>query len=214
MYLGEFLTIAIAHLFAVASPGPDFAVVLKNSVGHGKQAGLWTSFGIAVGILLHVTYCVLGIGLLLASSESMLTVVKLIAACYLGYLGLTAIRSSFGELTSNQIEGASSMLSARSLVLTGFLTNGLNPKATLFFLALFSVVIDAQTPLLVQVGYGLYLSLATFAWFAMLSLVLGLDGVRGFMSQAGHWFERGMGIVLIALGIQLLFSVMPTDGLI
>ncbi len=210
MYLTEFLTIAVAHLLAVASPGPDFAIVLRQSIVRGKHAGLWTSLGIAGGILLHVTYCLLGIGLLLSSSANLLAGVKLVAAVYLVYLGITAIKASLGQFSYHSTKGDGSHISAKSLVLTGFLTNGLNPKATLFFLALFSVIIDADTPLLVQVGYGVYLSLATFIWFASLSLLLGIDSVRRFMLRAGQWFERAMGIILIALGMQLFVTLAPS----
>ena len=76
MYWTEFLTIAIAHLFAVASPGPDFAVVTRQSVTGGTKAGLWTSFGVAVGILLHVGYCILGVAFNVSQSPSMFNEMK------------------------------------------------------------------------------------------------------------------------------------------
>lgn len=203
MYLTEFLTIAIAHLFAVASPGPDFAVVLRQSLSHGPRAGIWTSVGVAAGILVHVSYCLLGVAVILASSESLFTGMKLIAAVYLLYLGVAAIRDSFRIAAPNAVGPDTSLISNRSLMLSGFMTNGLNPKATLFFLALFTVVISPRTPLPVQIVYGIYLSLATFLWFASLSLLLGRPGVRRRVVQAGGWFERCMGVILIALAVQL-----------
>ncbi len=63
MYWTEFLTVALVHLLAVASPGPDFAIVLRESVSNGRHAGIWTALGVGSGILLHVGYCLLGIGL-------------------------------------------------------------------------------------------------------------------------------------------------------
>ena len=85
----------------------------------------------------------------------------------------------------------------------GFLTNGLNPKATLFFLALFTVVISPDTPISMQIIYGIYLAIATFAWFAMLSKILGNENVRAWLQSAGAWFERGMGTRLIFLDVQI-----------
>ena len=76
----------------------------------------------------------------------------------------------------------------------------------MFFLALFTLVIDPGTPLGIQIVYGIYLALATFAWFASLSLLMGRQDVRGFVLKAGVWFERGMGIILLALAAQLLLS--------
>ena len=72
MYWAEFLTVALIHLLAVASPGPDFAVVLKESVAHGRRAGLFTAWGVGTGILLHVAYSLLGIGLLVSQSVLLL----------------------------------------------------------------------------------------------------------------------------------------------
>lgn len=207
MYWPEFIAIAIAHLFAVASPGPDFALVLKQSVALGRTAGLWTSLGIASGILLHVSYCLLGVALLLSASATLFTVTKLLAAGYLVYLGSSAIKASLTSTAQGNSQTAGVSISARRLFITGFITNGLNPKVTLFFLALFTVVISQSTPLMLQIGYGIYLSLATFLWFASLSLLLGIESFRRKVLKAGNWFERIMGIVLIGLAIRLLWSL-------
>jgi len=209
MYLSEFLTIAIAHLFAVASPGPDFAIVLRQSVSNGRRAGLWTSVGIALGILLHVTYCVLGVALVLSSSPNLFLAVKLIAAVYLILLGFRAIKESLRHAETQVRADENLPQSAGKLLLSGFLTNGLNPKATLFFLALFTVVVDIETPILVQAFYGAYLSLATFLWFALLSLILAIGGIRSWFLRSGAWFERVMGLVLIGLGLQLALTLPP-----
>ena len=203
MYWAEFFTIAIAHLFAVASPGPDFAVVMRQSVRGGTRTGVWTSLGVGSAILLHVTYCLLGVALILSQSPLLFNVMKLIAAGYLFFLGVQSIRAS---LVSGRQESNSSqepILSARRAFILGFLTNGLNPKATLFFLALFTVVIDPGTPLSIQVMYGLYLATATFLWFTLLSLVLGIARVRNVILKLGVWLERAMGLILIFIAVQI-----------
>jgi threonine/homoserine/homoserine lactone efflux protein len=86
----------------------------------------------------------------------------------------------------------------------GFLTNALNPKATLFFMSLFTLVISQTTPLLVQAGYGVYMAVATWVWFSFLSLVLSKSAVRGFFKKSGYWFDRGIGVVLIALALRVV----------
>jgi threonine/homoserine/homoserine lactone efflux protein len=206
-YWAEFVAIALAHLFAVASPGPDFAVVLRQCVTAGTRAGIWTALGVGAGIYLHVAYCILGVALLLSRSETLFGITKLIAAAYLLFLGIQAIRESLKPQALPQ--SASDEVSVRPWRAfgLGFLTNGLNPKATLFFLALFTVVIDQDTPLILQLGYGFYLGIATFAWFAGLSLLLGRPAVRDFVLRAGVWFERGMGLVLILLAAQIVRSL-------
>lgn len=207
MYWLEFLTIALAHLFAVASPGPDFAVVLRQSVSSGTRAGIWTSLGIACAILLHVSYCLLGLALLLSQSPAMFDVMKFVAAGYLFYLGAQSIRLSFVAAQATAEQSKTAVFEPWRAFVLGFLTNGLNPKATLFFLALFTVVIAPSTPIKIQVFYGLYLSVATFLWFAMLTRLLAIQGVRRLVLRAGVWLERVMGAVLIFLAIQLAVSV-------
>ncbi|MEE3299992.1 MAG: LysE family transporter [Pseudomonadota bacterium] len=206
MYWTEFLTIAIAHLFAVASPGPDFAVVARQSVTGGTKAGLWTSFGVAVGILLHVGYCILGVALIVSQSPSLFNAMKYIAALYLFYLGVQSIRQSTRLQEESMKVSMEVSVDPGKAFLLGFLTNGLNPKATLFFLALFTVIIDANTPTQIQVVYGIYLALATFAWFAMLSKLLGRSSIRDRIMRSGVWFERAMGAILILLALQIAFN--------
>ena len=202
MYWSEFITIAVAHLLAVASPGPDFAVVLKQSVTGGTRQGILTSLGVGAGILIHVSYCLLGMSILLAQSDVLLTVMKYLAASYLAYLGVQAITASSRHRPAVESYGCRvSFLEAYRL---GFLTNGINPKATLFFLALFAGVIDSETPLRIQLYYGLYMSAATFIWFAILSGLIGQAQVRQFILQFGPWFERAMGVILLLLAVQIM----------
>ena len=104
MYWTEFLTVALIHLLAVASPGPDFAVVLKESVAHGRRAGLFTAWGVGTGILLHVAYSLLGIGLLVSQSVLLFNLLKYLAAAYLVYIGIRALRAqpvSFSRVIAN-----------------------------------------------------------------------------------------------------------------
>lgn len=206
MYWAEFLTIAIAHLFAVASPGPDFAVVMRQCVTGGTRAGMWTSLGVGSAIMLHVSYCLLGVAILLSQSPALFNTMKFIAAGYLFFLGVQSIRASFSAGSDEDTEFNTPTMQPRSAFILGFLTNGLNPKATLFFLALFTVVIDPSTPTLIQVFYGLYLSIATFAWFAILSQFLGRQAVRVFLLGSRAYLERAMGSILIFLAVQIAIS--------
>ena len=202
MYWSEFITIAIAHLIAVASPGPDFAVVLKQSVIGGTRQGILTSLGVGAGILIHVSYCMLGMSILFAQSDALLTAMKFMAASYLGYLGVQTITApSRQRLAAESAGGWASSVGAFRL---GLLTNGFNPKATLFFLALFAGVIDSDTPMRIQLYYSLYMSTATFIWFAILSGLIGQTQVRQFILQFGPCFERGMGLILLMLAVQIM----------
>ncbi|GGU63867.1 lysine transporter LysE [Pseudomonas laurentiana] len=208
MYWAEFLTVALIHLLAVASPGPDFAVVVRESVTHGRRAGTWTAFGVGTAIFLHVGYSLLGIGLIVSQSIMLFNALKWLAAAYLLYIGFKALRSGPAKPGSDEVQAATVERTPRGAFVAGFMTNGLNPKATLFFLSLFTVVINPHTPLLVQAGYGVYLALATGLWFCLVAMLFSQQRVRAGFARMGHWFDRAMGAVLVALGIKIAFTEM------
>jgi RhtB (resistance to homoserine/threonine) family protein len=208
MYLTEFLTVALIHLLAVASPGPDFAVVVRESVTHGRKAGTYTAMGVGTAIFLHVGYSLLGIGLIVSQSIVLFNALKWAAAAYLLYIGFKAIRAKPASATDAPVEVAVGERTARGAFTSGFVTNGLNPKATLFFLSLFTVVINPHTPLWVQAGYGVYLALATGIWFCLVARLFSQERVRAGFARMGHWFDRTMGAVLIAIGVKLALTEM------
>ncbi len=202
-YLSEFITIALVHLLALASPGPDFAVIVRQSLVYGKNTALWSSIGVGCGILIHVFYSLLGIGLIVSQSIVAFSIMKFLGALYLVYIGIKALRAKpvgGGLLVERDSQPAPGRLRA---IWVGFLTNGLNPKATLFFLSLFTVVIKPETPRMIQAFYGLYMAFATALWFSGVSLFFSHPRIRDTFQKLGHWLERLTGIVLIGLGLKL-----------
>lgn len=206
-YWLEFLTIASVHLLAVASPGPDFAVVLKHSISYGRRAAMYTSVGIGLGILVHVAYSLLGIGLLIKNTPGVFTLLSYAAAAYLLYIGWGALKSGPQTNLKNDPQQANQLIiSDKKAFWVGLLTNGLNPKATLFFLSVFAVAVSPETPNQIKLIYGIYLCVATGAWFCGLSYFLSSTKVRGFLSAKGYWFDRVMGAVLILLAVKLAMT--------
>ena len=200
----EFGKVAAAHLLAVVSPGPDFAVVVRQSLGYGRRIGIATSVGVGAAILLHVTYSLLGIGLLIKGSETWFDSLRFAGAAYIAWIGLKALRTKRNEEgveRSAQLRDGPTWKAAFS---TGFLTNALNPKATLFFIALFATVISATTPKWIQAGYGLWMALATIAWFSLVSGVITRANVRHRFVKYGHWVSWALGAVLIGFALSLV----------
>ena len=220
-YLEQFFVIAVVHFLAVASPGPDFAIILKQSVRYNRRIAIYTSLGIAAGIILHVTYSLVGIGLLIASDERLFTALKYIAAAYFCYIAWHSLRAKkptaitddkrAGEPNGNASTQASNldvndMPTAKKAFFTGFLINGLNVKATLFFVSLFSVVIIPETPLNIKIMYGVYLVLATGVWFSFLSYIMTHAKVVNILQRKSYLLDRIMGVVLLVLAVQLVLS--------
>ncbi|HVU33624.1 MAG TPA: LysE family transporter [Opitutaceae bacterium] len=208
-YWIEFGKVALAHLLAVASPGPDFALVVRQSLHHGRRTAIWTSVGIGTGILLHITYSLLGIGLLIVSSTFWFAVVRYVAAAYLAFIGIQALRARPREGNIAGVTDAKVSPRPHGAFATGFLTNALgNPKATLFFLALFTVVIDPHTPRLIQAGYGLWMACATAAWFILVSFLFAQERVRRPFIEYGHWIDRTLGAVFLAFAAGLVVAAL------
>jgi len=208
-YLPEFLLIAGAHLAAVASPGPDFALVLRQSVTFGRRIGIATSLGVGSGILVHVAYSLLGVGVLIRGSALWFDVVKYAGAAYLVWIAVGALRtrpraqSAGGPAAEAETPAVPS---AGGAFRTGFVVNVLNPKAALFFIGLFLTAISPATPKTVQAVYGLWLAVATAGWFCLVATVFTRPAVRDHFLRIGHWFDRAMGVLLLALAARLALA--------
>ncbi len=211
-YWPQFVKIAVAHMLAVASPGPDFAMVVRQSLAHGRRAAVWTSVGIGSAILVHVTYALLGIGILLRAYPVAFEAMKFLCAGYLAWIGVKGLMSRPRHPVSESPFGTGSgpgrppEPEPRAAWTTGFLTNVFNPKATLFFVAIFATVVDPRTPKLVQGAYGIWMSATTMGWFTAVSLLFTRDSVRTAFIRGGHWIDRIMGLVLLALAAALALA--------
>lgn len=202
-YWLEFTKVAIAHLLAVASPGPDFAIVLRQSLTHGRRTAIWTSLGIGTAIFLHIGYALLGLGLLIRSSELWFTVVKYAGAIYIAWLGVQSLRA---RPRSEQAVVAPRVPDERGAFAIGFLTNMLNPKATLFFISLFVMVVSPHTPKAIQAIYGGWMAFATAAWFCLVSVMFTRDEVRRRFLHYGHWIDRALGVVFLGFALSLALA--------
>ena len=199
------LTIAVMHALAVASPGPDFAIVLKQSLQYGRRLAVWTSIGVGVGILLHVAYSLLGVGLIIKTNEWLAQALVCVAAGYLIYIGQGALRSRPNSETITACDQQIQQSAGKAFII-GFLTNGLNPKATLFFLALYSVAIPLDASLIAKGIYGIYLAVATGCWFVLVSIMASHSRIRNAYQKKGYVFDRVMGAVIILMAIFLVIS--------
>ncbi|MEU1081789.1 LysE family transporter [Streptomyces sp. NPDC005908] len=201
--MSEVLAVAVITVLAVIAPGADFAMVVRSSYLYGRRTGLLGAAGVAAGVLVHVTYTMLGVGLLIASSAFLFTVVKLTGAAYLVYIGVRTFRTR-AEVTVD-LEHRTGLTPFAALR-TGFLTNVLNPKTTLFVVSTFAQVVGPGTPLLQQAGYGLFMSLAHLLWFGVVALFFSHDRMRGLMLRGQRVLNKVIGTALAGLGVSLALA--------
>jgi len=202
MHFYNWLTVVTVGFFVVITPGPNMAIVVRNSLVHTRRSGVYTAAGLAVGNLVHISYCLVGIGVLISKSILLFNIIKWIGAGYLIFLGIKSLRAQPRSII-NQPDTVLE-LSTISALRSGFLTDLLNPKATLFFLALFTQIVDQGTSMFAQLFYAITIVALEFVFLAFLALAIGHQSVRQRLQAVNHHIEHFTGVVLIALGIRVV----------
>jgi RhtB (resistance to homoserine/threonine) family protein len=205
----------VAGLLLNITPGPDLAYIGARSATQGLRAGVVAVLGISTGCLVHITAAALGLSAVLAASATAFTAVKWIGAAYLCYVGWSLWRSTLtsrgGAGDAEAAEGTPLVPPAplRRIFAQGFLTNVLNPKVALFFLAFLPQFIDPAAPakavaflfLGVIFDFNGTLVCLLFAW-SVARAGRFLRGNRTFT----RWLNRTVGTLFIALGARLALS--------
>jgi threonine/homoserine/homoserine lactone efflux protein len=200
------VVVTFVHLLAAASPGPDFALVVRQSIQHGRNSGLWTSLGISLGLSVHIIYSIAGLAAIVAHSAHWMIMIKLAGGVYLLYLGIKGLLSKEHQAEQKISTTVSKIGSPQRYIITGFFCNALNPKAPIYFLSLFTVILSPDMSLPTLVIYGGWIMFLQMFWFSTLAFLLTKKAIRGRLLSAGHWIDRIFGVAMIALGYKVLNS--------
>lgn len=202
-YSSEFLVLALVHFLAVVLPGPDFVITVRNSIRYGYFIGAITALGIGVGISIHVFYTLIGLGIIIQHSPWLMSIFRILGALYLIYLGwnLLKTKSTHSDIIIANNDQALNKWNAFSM---GFMTNALNPKATIFFLSIFTTLVSVTTPVKIQVFYGLWMCAVNALWFIIVAKLFSYAYIRNQFLKKINIFEKLMGGILIILALTLL----------
>lgn len=201
--MNELFAVATITILAVISPGPDFAMVTRNSYAFGSRTGLISAFGIACGVQIHVMYTVLGIAVVIINSPPLFLTMKILGASYLVYLGYKSLTNK----TMLTLEDASGCTpSSWTAFRMGFLTNELNPKTMLFVVATYTQVVHAGSPMSHNLAYGLFMSVSHWVWFSIVALFFAAPAMRRRLLNYQLAVDRVIGAALIALGASLMLT--------
>jgi threonine efflux protein len=197
----EALSLVLAiHAVALISPGPDFAVVTRLSIVAGRRTGIWAAAGVVAAIGVYVLICALGLSVVIAALPWLSKALSVTGALYLAWLGIQCLRSR-GTLPEANPDGAGS-----KAFVTGFLTNLLNPKAMLYFGSVLSQVLTpdlsaGDTAILWALLVG-----ESFLWFGLVAVLFSSSRVLDWLRGRLMWFDRVIGLVLIALAAKVAMS--------
>lgn len=225
--LGLFI---LSGLLLNVMPGPDSLLIMARSAAHGFRAGSAAALGIGAGTCVHVLAAALGLSALLSASAAAFTVVKLLGAAYLMYLGLSLLfkrqartRDADAEVTATSARAdtahapadpqpATPATSLRATFMQGFLTNVLNPKVALFFLAFVPQFISADAPskALAFVFLGAIFNVNGMLWCHLLAWIGAVTGAqvrnRRWSEPLARWLNRGLGALFLTFGVRLALS--------
>ncbi|RQS22807.1 LysE family translocator [Burkholderia sp. Bp8992] len=192
------------------TPGPDTAYIVGRSVAQGRGAGLMSAFGISAGCCVHALACAFGLTALLAASATAFTVIKLVGAAYLIYLGVRMIVAKQAAAPSGaDAAQATAAKPLRQLFMQGFWTNVLNPKVVLFFVSFFPQFVSADSPhkawAFLTLG-AVFVAMST-VWTSLVAWVAG-SVTQHFSGKPGvrKWLDRTVGSAFVGLGLRLATS--------
>ena len=200
------LTFTLIGAIAIASPGPATLMAINNSLAHGQRSTIWSSLGNASGLFCLSAAAMLGLGALLASSEMLFNAVKILGAGYLFYLGVKQLMKKGPMLAVGSDSDTSKNRPSRGkLFKSAFLTAVTNPKATMFFTALFPQFIDQDAALLPQffilTSIFMALSVSSLSVYAALA-----SRAKGVLTRPAlsRWVSRVVGTTFIGFGAAIL----------
>lgn len=203
--MNEFFTITFIIIFAAISPGPDFALIVKNTLEHNRKIGVYTAFGISSSLLIHSIYAILGLALIITHSLLLFKMIKYIGAMYLMYLGLRSLLSTQSKTGFRQHSTVKSITRQQAFY-QGLLCNLLNPKAILFILAFFTLIIKPSTSWIAQVWFGIEIALIHFIWFSFLAIMMTHRYIQIHLNKIQFYIVKAMGILLICFGAYIAIS--------
>jgi len=198
--LDQVMVIVSLTALVMVTPGPDMVLVLRNTFAGGRGAGLQTSMGILSGNLVHITYCMLGIGLIISQSILAFTMIKYAGAAYLIYLGVMSFRSGSETLDTNDIERRRPN---RTWFVQGFVNNLLNPKGALFYLGMFTMVITPETSATTLLVLIISMMLVSASFWLFFVYTLDRPFIRNSIARSQQTVSRIFGTLLVLLGMRV-----------
>jgi threonine/homoserine/homoserine lactone efflux protein len=206
MIIDNFWMFALTGLLLNLTPGNDMLYVIARSSGQGTKAGVISALGIGAGCIIHILAAVIGLSALIAQSATAFDIIKYVGAAYLVYLG---VKSLLSKKYSIKIDQNLKQLSYKKIFWQGFITNVLNPKVALFFLAFLPQFIN------IHKGNTTLQILFLGTWFDFVGTIVNVlvallfGKIGSWLSKSPtfiQWQERITGTILIALGIKVALS--------
>jgi len=202
-----FLTVAVVHLVALLSPGPDFFFVSQTAVSRSRKEAMMGVLGITLGVLIWAGVALMGLHLLLQKMAWLHQIITVGGGLYLCWMGWQLLRSARAKKSATAADEQPVVLPARGKIfMRGLLTNLSNPKAIIYFGSIFSLFVGDSVGSAERWGLFALICLETLAWFSVVALVFALPVMRRGYQRLAKWIDGVAGVLFAGIGIHLIIS--------
>ena len=209
-----FVTVAVAHFLALLSPGPDFVLVVKSAIKNKGSNAVGVALGIAIANAVYIGLCLLGVGAILAASLPIMIGLKIVGGLFLIYLAIQALKarkSAYADLENAAQADQVSNGNPHSFwfeFATGFMSGILNPKNLLFYLSLFTVVLNSEISLMFKLWLGFWMTSVVFVWDTAIIFLLSTEKVRSRFTKLAYYIDKVTGLLLGMIGVTIVKSAL------
>lgn len=202
------ITVGMIQLAGAMLPGVDFALVVKNSLSRSRRAGVFTALGIATGLLVHLSYGFMGLLTLLKTSPTAFGVFKSICAAYLTYIGINLLRHPIDHIavTASPEHTMSFEMDSWRAFREGFICNVFNPKAIVFFVSFFALILQSNPSTPMKFVYATEIIFVTFLWFSALALLITTPFFKNALGRAQKVISYGLAALLLLFAGSIFFG--------
>lgn len=201
-----FLTVALVHLVALMSPGPDFFFVSQTAASRSRREAMMGVTGISLGIVVWAGVALMGLNLILQKMAWLHQIIMVGGGLYLCWMGWQLLKSARSKRDTSEPEVQVALPARGWTFLRGFLTNLSNPKAVIYFGSVFSLFVGDNVTAGARWGLFVLIVAETFVWFSIVACVFALPMMRRGYQRLSKWIDGLAGVLFAGFGIHLILS--------
>lgn len=201
-----FLTVALVHIIALMSPGPDFFFVSQTAVSRSRKEAMMGVIGITAGVMVWAGVALLGLHLILEKMAWLHNIIMIGGGLYLCWMGYQMLRGALKKSDAPADAPHVELAKSGKSFLKGLLTNLANPKAIIYFGSVFSLFVGDDVGTAQRWGIFLLIIVETFAWFTIVASLFALPTMRRGYQRMAKWIDGVAGTLFAGFGIHLIIS--------
>ena len=210
----QFLTIGLICIIAEMTPGQDFILVARNSLVGGRKTGIYTAFGMGIGVIFHTSFILFLLSYIKNYSSSILEIIRYFGIIYLVYLGISSIIKDSVKLDPKSLDSKLAQNMPIVVLLTpikgfviGIISSILNPFTAIFFMSTIGLVADLNAFVSIKLFIILEAFIICTLWLCFVSFIFSNQTLKTLLiEKLDHWINKIAGLILLIIAIKIFFS--------